>query len=82
MSGIALAVPGGSLAQSPAPTTGGSIVAAIEGEPTSVDPAFDYDFVSGLATSSITEPLLKFCEDDSKLCPNLATSTGPSARTA
>ena len=27
---------------------GGSIVAAVEGEPTSVDPAFDYDFVSGL----------------------------------
>ena len=53
---------------------GGSIVAAIEGEPTSVDPAFDYDFVSGLATSSITEPLLVFCENDSKLCPNLATS--------
>ena len=46
---------------------------AIEGEPTSVDPAFDYDFVSGLATSSITEPLLVFCEDDAKLCPNLAT---------
>ena len=52
---------------------GGSIVAVIEGEPTSVDPAFDYDFVSGLATSSITEPLLKFCEGDTALCPNLAT---------
>ncbi len=74
VSGIALAAPGGSLAQSPAPTIGGSIVAAIEGEPTSVDPAFDYDFVSGLATDSITEPLLVFCEHDSKLCPNLATS--------
>ena len=43
------------------------------GEPTSVDPAFDYDFVSGLATSSITEPLLKFCEGDTALCPHLAT---------
>ena len=52
---------------------GGSIVAVVEGEPTSVDPAFDYDFVSGLATSSITEPLLKFCEGDTALCPNLAT---------
>ena len=50
-----------------------SIVAAVEGEPTSVDPAFDYDFVSGLATSSITEPLLVFCENDTQLCPNLAT---------
>ncbi len=68
---IAVAGPGTSLAQTPTP--GGSIVTAIEGEPTSVDPAFDYDFVSGLATSSITEPLLVFCEDDAKLCPNLAT---------
>jgi len=49
-------------------------VAAIEGEPTSLDPAFDYDFVSGLATSSITEPLLIFCEEDTKVCPNLAES--------
>jgi peptide/nickel transport system substrate-binding protein len=56
------------------PKQGGSIVAAIEGEPTSVDPAFDYDFVSGLATSSITEPLLVFCEEDTQLCPNLAES--------
>ncbi len=56
------------------PTMGGSITMAVEGEPTSVDPAFDYDFVSGLATSSITEPLLVFCEHDTKLCPNLATS--------
>jgi peptide/nickel transport system substrate-binding protein len=58
--------------QAGGPTQGGSIVAAIEGEPASVDPAFDYDFVSGLATSSITEPLLVFCEQDTKLCPNLA----------
>jgi peptide/nickel transport system substrate-binding protein len=56
------------------PQLGGKIVAAIEGEPTSVDPAFDYDFVSGLATSSITEPLLIFCEQDTALCPNLAES--------
>ena len=55
-----------------APKQGGKLVAAIEGEPTSLDPAFDYDFVSGLATSSITEPLLVFCENDQKLCPNLA----------
>ena len=34
-------------AQSPTPA-GEFIVAAVEGEPTSVDPAFDYDFVSGL----------------------------------
>ena len=34
------------------PKMGGKIVTAIEGEPASVDPAFDYDFVSGLATSS------------------------------
>ncbi len=67
--------PGAVLGQSPGtPTPGGSIVAAIEGEPASVDPAFDYDFVSGLATSSITEPLLVFCEHDTQLCPNLATS--------
>ena len=56
------------------PAMGGSIVAVVEGEPASVDPAFDYDFVSGLATSSITEPLLIFCENDTKLCPNLAES--------
>ncbi|MEI7744718.1 MAG: ABC transporter substrate-binding protein [Chloroflexota bacterium] len=56
------------------PTMGGKIVTAIEGEPASVDPAFDYDFVSGLATSSITEPLLIFCENDTKVCPNLAES--------
>ena len=56
------------------PKQGGKLVAAVEGEPTSLDPAFDYDFVSGLATSSITEPLLVFCEDDQKLCPNLAES--------
>src|SRR6478609_7722609 len=69
---VTLAGPGSSLAQSPTP--GGSIVAAIEGEPTSVDPAFDYDFVSGLATSRITEPLLIFCKQDTSLCPNLAES--------
>ncbi len=56
------------------PKMGGKIVTAIEGEPASVDPAFDYDFVSGLATSSITEPLLVFCEKDTKVCPNLAES--------
>ncbi len=64
-------LPAAAVAQEP--QVGGSIVAVIEGEPTSVDPAFDYDFVSGLATSSITEPLLKFCEGDTALCPNLAT---------
>lgn len=56
------------------PKTGGSIVAAIEGEPASMDPAFSYDFVSGLAVSSVTEPLLVFCENDQQLCPNLAES--------
>lgn len=56
------------------PKQGGSITVAIEGEPASLDPAFDYDFVSGLAVSSITEGLLKFCENDTKLCPNLAES--------
>ena len=56
------------------PKTGGSITVAIEGEPASMDPAFDYDFVSGLAVGSMTEPLLKFCENDQKLCPNLAES--------
>jgi len=56
------------------PAKGGSIVVAIEGEPASMDPAFDYDFVSGLAVSSVTEGLLKFCENDTKLCPNLAES--------
>ena len=56
------------------PKTGGSITVAIEGEPASMDPAFDYDFVSGIAVSSMTEPLLKFCENDQKLCPNLAES--------
>jgi ABC-type transport system substrate-binding protein len=56
------------------PTKGGSITVAIEGEPASMDPAFDYDFVSGLAVSSVTEGLLKFCENDTKLCPNLAES--------
>ena len=64
-------LPAATVAQEP--QMGGSIVAVIEGEPTSVDPAFDYDFVSGLATSSITEPLLKFCEGDTALCPNLAS---------
>lgn len=61
-------------AASGGPAMGGSLVAAVEGEPTSVDPAFDYDFVSGLATSSITEPLLIFCENDQQVCPNLAES--------
>ena len=56
------------------PKKGGSISVAIEGEPASMDPAFDYDFVSGLAVSSVTEGLLKFCENDTKLCPNLAES--------
>lgn len=67
----ALAAPQAALAQEP--RMGGSITAAVEGEPASVDPAFDYDFVSGLAASSITEPLLVFCEGDTQLCPNLAT---------
>jgi peptide/nickel transport system substrate-binding protein len=53
---------------------GGSITTAVEGEPASMDPAFDYDFVSGLAVDSITEAPLKFCEDDTKLCPNLASA--------
>jgi peptide/nickel transport system substrate-binding protein len=57
-----------------APKPGGSITVAIEGEPASMDPAFDYDFVSGLAVSSVTEGLLKFCENDTKLCPQLAES--------
>ena len=57
-----------------APKQGGSITVAIEGEPASMDPAFDYDFVSGLAVDSVTEPLIKFCENDQKLCPNLAES--------
>jgi peptide/nickel transport system substrate-binding protein len=70
--GIATSAP--ATAAAGTPQTGGKIVAAIEGEPTSLDPAFDYDFVSGLATSSITEPLLVFCENDTKLCPNLAES--------
>ena len=56
------------------PKKGGSITVAVEGEPASMDPAFDYDFVSGLAVASVTEPLLKFCENDTKLCPNLAES--------
>src|SRR6187200_3039879 len=46
------------------PKKGGAITVAIEGEPASMDPAFDYDFVSGLAVSSVTEGLLKFCEND------------------
>lgn len=64
--------PGGTV--SAGPKKGGSITVAIEGEPASMDPAFDYDFVSGLAVSSVTEGLLKFCENDTKLCPNLAES--------
>ena len=72
---IAVAVlvgPSGAVGQDE-PRMGGSITVAVEGEPASVDPAFDYDFVSGFATSSITEPLLRFCENDTKLCPHLAT---------
>jgi len=64
----------GPSADAGSPKAGGSIVAAIEGEPGSMDPAFSYDFVSGLAVSSVTEPLLKFCENDQQLCPNLAES--------
>lgn len=71
LAGTVLAAPQAALAQEP--MMGGTITAAVEGEPASVDPAFDYDFVSGLATSSITEPLLVFCEGDTQLCPNLAT---------
>ncbi len=70
----ASAAPGGSGAPSGSPKMGGSITVAVEGEPASMDPAFDYDFVSGLAVDSVTEPLLKFCENDTKLCPNLAES--------
>ena len=66
--------PSGGSGDAGTPKQGGKITAAIEGEPTSVDPAFDYDFVSGLATSSITEPLLIFCKQDTALCPNLAES--------
>ena len=73
--------PGASGSSGPGPSSapgtakkGGSIVVAIEGEPASMDPAFDYDFVSGLAVSSVTEALLKFCENDTKLCANLAES--------
>src|SRR3954468_22704980 len=61
--------PSGGTGDTGAPKQGGKITVAIEGEPTSLGPAFDYDFVSGLATSSITEPLLVFCEQDTKLCP-------------
>jgi peptide/nickel transport system substrate-binding protein len=70
----ATSAPSGATGDAGTPTQGGKITAAIEGEPTSLDPAFDYDFVSGLATSSITEPLLIFCKDDTSLCPNLAES--------
>jgi peptide/nickel transport system substrate-binding protein len=70
----ATSAPSGAASDAGTPKQGGKITAAIEGEPTSLDPAFDYDFVSGLATSSITEPLLIFCEQDTKLCPNLAES--------
>jgi peptide/nickel transport system substrate-binding protein len=69
---VAAIAPSAAVAQDE-PKMGGSITVAVEGEPASVDPAFDYDFVSGFATSSITEPLLKFCENDTKLCPHLAT---------
>ena len=75
--GTATGAPASQPAESQAagtPKMGGKITTAIEGEPASVDPAFDYDFVSGLATSSITEPLLVFCEQDTKVCPNLAES--------
>jgi peptide/nickel transport system substrate-binding protein len=70
----ATSAPSGAAGDAGTPKQGGKITAAIEGEPTSLDPAFDYDFVSGLATSSITEPLLIFCKDDTSLCPNLAES--------
>jgi peptide/nickel transport system substrate-binding protein len=70
----ATSAPSGATGDAGTPKQGGKITAAIEGEPTSLDPAFDYDFVSGLATSSITEPLLIFCKDDTSLCPNLAES--------
>ena len=69
---VAVLAPAATVAQDE-PQTGGSITVAIEGEPTSVDPAFDYDFISGYATSSITEPLLEFCENDTALCPGLAS---------
>jgi peptide/nickel transport system substrate-binding protein len=72
----------GATTGAPSPSTpkkGGSITVAIEGEPASMDPAFDYDFVSGLAVASVTEGLLKFCENDTKLCPNLAESWTVSA---
>lgn len=61
------------------PKVGGKITVAVEGEPASMDPAFDYDFVSGLAVSSVTEPLLVFCENDKKLCAHLAESWTVSA---
>ena len=74
--------PSGGSGDAGTPKQGGKITAAIEGEPTSVDPAFDYDFVSGLATSSITEPLLVFCEQRHQAVPQPRRRPGPSARTA
>ena len=48
---VALIAPASAFGQDE-PQMGGSITVAIEGEPTSVDPAFDYDFISGYATAS------------------------------
>ena len=55
---VALIAPASALGQDE-PQMGGSITVAVEGEPASVDPAFDYDFISGYATIAV---LLKFLQ--------------------
>ena len=69
---VTLAGPGSSLAQTP--TQGGAIVAAIEGEPTSVDPAFDYDFVSGLATSQYHGAIARLLRERLQAVPQPRTT--------
>ena len=54
------------------PKMGGSITVVVDGEPASMDPAFAYDFVTGFAVDSVTEPLLKLYDGDQKVGPNLA----------
>ncbi|MGE5702051.1 MAG: ABC transporter substrate-binding protein [Clostridia bacterium] len=51
--------------------SGGTVTMAMESDIVSLDPAFSYDFVTGLVDNQITEGLLKF-DKDSKLAPNLA----------
>ena len=78
---IAVLAPAATVAQDE-PQTGGSITVAIEGEPTSVDPAFDYDFVLRLRHIQHHGAAAGVLRERHRSCAPTSRATGPSARTA